>query len=46
MPRRGRFAPAAYAIAGVLLAWMLFYGAGRALVLITSRMQEAAWEER
>jgi hypothetical protein len=43
---RGRFAPAGAAIAGMLLAWLLIYGAGRGLVLITARIQEAAWEER
>jgi hypothetical protein len=46
LPRRRRFASAAYAITGMLLAWMLIYGAGRTLVLIAGRMQEAAWEER
>jgi hypothetical protein len=45
-PRRGRFAPAALAVAGILLAWLLFYGAGRTLILVTARIQEAAWEDR
>jgi hypothetical protein len=30
----------------MLLAWLLLYGSGRTLVLITNRMQEAAWQER
>jgi hypothetical protein len=45
-PRRGRLSPAALAIAGVLLAWLLLYGASRTVVLFASRIQEAAWEER
>jgi hypothetical protein len=45
-PRRGRVSPAALAVAGLVLAWLLFYGAGRAMVLVSARMQEAAWEER
>src|SRR5215831_6577490 len=45
-PRRGRMSPVALVVAGLLLAWLLFYGAGRSLILITARMQEAAWEDR
>jgi len=44
-PQRGRMSAAFLAVAGILLAWMLFYGAGRTLILITARMQEAAWQE-
>jgi hypothetical protein len=45
-PRRGRLSTVLLAAAGMLLAWLLFYGAGRTLILVTARMQEAAWEER
>lgn len=43
---RGRVSPAVLAAGGLLLAWLIFYGAGRTMMLITARMQEAAWEER
>jgi hypothetical protein len=47
-PKRGagrRLAPAAMAVAGILLAWLVFYGMGRAMILMADRVQEAAWEE-
>jgi hypothetical protein len=34
------------AIAGLLLAWIFFYGAGQALILITGRMEQTAWQNR
>jgi hypothetical protein len=45
-PRRGGSSPVAIALVGLLLAWLFFYGAGRALNLFAARIQEAAWEER
>ncbi len=34
------------AVAGLLLAWMFFYGAGQALILITGRMEQTSWQNR
>ena len=45
-PRRGSASLVALAVAGLLLAWLIFYGAGRAMMLAAERMQEAAWQER
>lgn len=47
--RRGgmrRVLPAAMALAGILVAWIVFYGAGEALLLITTRMEQTAGEPR
>jgi hypothetical protein len=35
-----RLLPAAMALAGILLAWTVFYGAGEALILLTTRMEQ------
>ena len=34
------------AVAGLFLAWILFYGAGQALILVTGRMEQTAWQNR
>jgi hypothetical protein len=39
-----RLVPAVLALAGVLFAWLLFYGAGEALILFTSRMEQSSWQ--
>ena len=44
--RRSRSFPAALALAGILFAWLLFYGAGEALILLTSRLEQASWQGR
>jgi len=44
-PRR-RIAGLGMAIAGLLLAWIFFYGAGQALILVTGRMEQTAWQNR
>ena len=36
--------PAVMALAGILLAWVVFYGAGEALILFTGRLQQSAAE--
>jgi len=41
-----KLVPAGMALAGILLSWMLFYGAGEALILITGRMEQASWRSR
>ena len=35
-----RLLPAAMALAGILLAWTVFYGAGEALILFANRMEQ------
>ena len=48
--RRGgmgrRMAPALLALAGLLLAWVLFFGAGETLIWFTGRVEQGAWQER
>jgi len=34
------------ALAGILLAWMLFYSAGEALILFTGRLEQTSWPAR
>ena len=38
--------PLAKALGGILLAWLIFYGAGETLILITSRIEHSAWPNR
>jgi hypothetical protein len=33
-------------VAGLLLAWLVFYGTGQALILVTGRMEQTAWQDR
>jgi hypothetical protein len=44
--RMRRMLPAAMALAGILLAWVVFYSAGEAFLLITTRMEQTATEPR
>ncbi len=46
VPSRRRIAGLGMAIAGLLLAWIFFYGTGQALILITGRMEQTAWQNR
>ena len=41
-----KLAPVAMALAGILLSWMLFYGAGEAMILITGRIEQSSWRNR
>ena len=41
-----RLRPTAMALAGILLAWVIFYGAGETLILITGRIEQSAWRNR
>lgn len=45
-PRRHRAASFWLALAGLLLAWLLFYGTGEASILITGRMEQTSWQNR
>ena len=47
--RRGklrRLAAVGMALAGVLLAWAIFFGAGESLIAITERSERASWQPR
>jgi hypothetical protein len=38
--------PAAMAMAGILLAWVIFWGAGETLILFTGRIEQSSWRNR
>ena len=38
-----KLVPTAMTIAGILLAWVIFYSAGEAMILITGRIEQASW---
>ncbi|HTS25286.1 MAG TPA: hypothetical protein VMH81_05395 [Bryobacteraceae bacterium] len=44
--RMRRFVPAAMLLAGILLAWLVFFGAGAAFNLFASRMEQSSWQSR
>jgi hypothetical protein len=39
-----RFLPAGMALAGFVLAWFVFYGAGEALLESTAHMEQSIWQ--
>ena len=41
-----RLAPALMALAGLLLAWFLFFGAGETMIWLTGQVEQGAWQER
>ena len=43
---RGRALPAGMAIAGILLAWVVFFGAGETLAWVVTRMEQTSWHNR
>src|SRR3954471_10181065 len=47
-PRRGsrHTKEIGMALAGVLLAWAMFFGAAQSLITITERSEQAAWQDR
>jgi hypothetical protein len=44
--RRGRLGTALMALAGILLAWILFFAAGEAMILTAGRMEQRAWQRK
>jgi hypothetical protein len=45
--RRGRTVGAAFlALAGIFLAWLLFFSAGEAMILMVQRVEQRAWQSR
>jgi hypothetical protein len=41
-----RLLPAGMLVGGILLAWVVFFGAGAAFNLFASRMEQSAWQSR
>jgi len=39
-----RFLPAGMALAGLVLAWFVFYGAGEALLESTAHLEQSIWQ--
>jgi hypothetical protein len=39
-------APVAMALAGVLLAWIVFFAAGESILTLTVRAEQTAWQNR
>ena len=33
-------------LAGIFIAWLLFFSAGEAMILIVQRVEQTAWQER
>jgi len=44
--RTRRLLPAAMFVGGLLLAWLVFFGAGAAFNLFASRLEQSAWQSR
>jgi hypothetical protein len=41
-----RLLPAAMILGGIVLAWLFFFGAGQALNLFATRVEESSWQGR
>jgi len=41
-----RVLPAVMLVAGIAFAWVMFFGAGQALNLLTVRLEQSAWQNR
>ena len=41
-----RLAPAAMLLAGMLLAWIVLFGAGESLIILGQRAEQNAWQNR
>ncbi|MBZ5622633.1 MAG: rhomboid family protein [Acidobacteriia bacterium] len=44
--RIGRLLPAGMVLAGIFLAWLVFFGAGAAFNLFASRVEQSPWQSR
>ncbi len=44
-PLRG-LAPLAMTLAGLLLAWMVLFGAGESLLILAERAEQTSWQNR
>ena len=41
-----KLAPALMALAGIVLSWVIFFGAGEALLTIAVRAEQTSWQNR
>ena len=41
-----RLAPVGMAVAGILLAWLVFFGAGETMLTLAIRAEQTAWQNR
>jgi len=44
--KKNRFGQAGMALAGLLLAWMIFFSAGEAIMTFTGRLEQSTWQSR
>jgi hypothetical protein len=44
--KRRRFGEVGLALAGIVLAWMIFFCAGEAIMTLNGRMEQTAWQNR
>ncbi len=43
---KGRVAAALMALAGIFIAWILFFSAGEAMILTVQRVEQQSWRSR
>jgi hypothetical protein len=41
-----RMAPAAMLLAGLLIAWVVLFGAGESLLILAQRAEQTSWQNR
>lgn len=44
--RRAALLPGGMALSGLLLAWLIFFGSGEAILLLMTRLEQASWLSR
>lgn len=44
--RRAGLLTAGMAVSGLLLAWLIFFGSGEAILLLITRLEQASWLSR
>ena len=44
--KRSRFSHAGLALAGILLAWTILFCAGEAIMTLSGRLEQTAWQSR
>jgi hypothetical protein len=44
--RRSGLAPVAMALAGIMIAWVVFFAAGEAMLTLAVRAEQTAWQNR
>ena len=44
--RRASLLPAAMALSGLVLAWLIFFGSGEAILTLITRLEQSTWLSR